>query len=168
MEDVQVAGITEPRQGERFSTFVRWLSSKDFQKREKAIAMFCQVGKGIVPALIQETIRPGKRSQHRIAILEVIEQIGGPVGFDDMCRLQSLLGQRAPSVCQKAAEVIMSLGPGGPPKSPEDAAAMLDSNPFLRPPLTRQALRGDPDLARWRAEFNAERRKERDREHGRM
>jgi len=164
-----MAAITEPRPGEgRFDTLIRLLGLEDPQTRQEAAAMFCQVGKPAVKALIQEACKRGRQSQHRIAILSVVEQIGGPLDFKEMFSLQSLLGHRDPDVREKAVEAIMSLSPGGVPKNAEDAASMFAFNPFLQPPLNRQVLRGDPDLARWRAEFNAERRRERYREYGRQ
>jgi hypothetical protein len=164
-----MAKSTEPRPGEgRFDTLVRLLGSKDPQTRQEAAAMLRQVGKPVAPPLVIEAIKPGKRPQHRIAILDVVQQIGGPLGPDDMFRLQDLLRHRDPAVCRKAEQVIMSMAPGGMPKTDAELAMARTLNPFLRPPPNRRALRADPDFARWRAEFNAARRKERERDQGRM
>ncbi len=94
-----MAKSTEPRPGEgRFDALVRLLGSKDPQTRQEAAAMLRQAGKPAAPPLVNEAIKPGKRSHHRIAILDVVQQIGGPLGPDDMSRLQDLLRHRDPCV----------------------------------------------------------------------
>ena len=129
-----MAGRMEPRPGEgRFDTLIRLLGQKDPQTRQEAAAMFCQVGKQAVPPLIREVLKPGKRSQHRVAILDVVQQIGGPLGFDEMSGLQLLLRNRALDVREKAERVIISLRPGDMPDTPEDLALERAFNPFLRP-----------------------------------
>jgi len=129
-----MAKITEPRSGEeRFDTLIRLLGVKDPQTRQEAAAMFCQVGKPAVPCLIHEALKPGRRSQHRVAILDVVQQIGSPLEFEDMFSLQYLLGHDDPGVRAKTEQVVMSLTPGGIPDSAEELALERILNPFLQP-----------------------------------
>ena len=163
----------EPRPGEgRFDLLLRWLTSKDMKKNQFAVNTLCGLGKPVVSALVMEAILPGKRAQLRIALLDVVQRIGGPLGPEDMFRLRDLLLHRNHAVRRKAEEVIMSMAPGGVPKTDAELAMARTLNPFLRPPLSRQdlrkALRADPDVARLRREFYAERRKEKERDQGRM
>ena len=128
-----MAGITDPRPGEgRFDTLIRLLGVKDPQTRQEAAAMFCRVGKLAVRGLVHEALKRGRRSQHRIAILDVVQKIGGPLGNEDMFRLQSLLGHHDSGVRAKAELVIMSLC-RGIPDTLEALALERDCNPFLQP-----------------------------------
>ena len=121
------------RPGEgRFGMLVRWLGLKDTAKKEKAVEMLCRVGKPVTPLLVCEATKPGKRSQHRVAILDVVRRIGGPFELDEVFALQSLLRHRVPAVRQKAEETIMAASPCGAPDSPETAAMMRAFNPLLR------------------------------------
>jgi hypothetical protein len=149
MEDVPMDGITEPCPGEgRFDTLIRLLGVKDQQLRQDAAAMFCQVGKPIVPTLVHEAQRPGRRQQHRIAILDVVQQIGGPIEPDALFGLQSLLRHHDAAISAKVEQVIMSLSPGGVPKSPEGLALERVFNPFLAIPPSRR--RGPSPLQRYK------------------
>jgi hypothetical protein len=123
----------------RFDILVLWLALKNPQKNQAAVAILRHLGKPAVPLLIHEAIKPGKRAHHRIAILEVVRQIGGPVGLDEMLGLQSLLRHRNLGVRQKAERVIMSMSTGGVPSSPEGLATMRAFNPFLAVPSQRQS-----------------------------
>jgi hypothetical protein len=134
--------IMEPPGGEgRFDVLVRWLGLEDPQKNSLAVEMLCHLGKEVVASLIQAAIEPGKRSHHRVAILDVVERIGGPVGWDEMSGLQSLLRHNDPNVALKAERVIMSMSPGGVPTSPEGLAMMRAFNPFLAVPSLLPRLR---------------------------
>lgn len=127
-----MATITEPRPGEcRFTALVRLLGAKDSQIRQQAAAMFRQLGKPAALALVYEAVKPGVRSQHRIAILDVIEQIGTPLGIENMLVLQSLLRHRHPAVRTKTERTIMAMSPGGFPKTPKSLAAERVFNPYL-------------------------------------
>ena len=78
--------------------------------------------------------QPGKRSRYRIAILDVVQALGGLFGPDEMFGLQSLLRHRNPGVCQKMKWVIMAASPCGLPKSSEALAMMRTFNPYLHLP----------------------------------
>ena len=117
----------------RFITLVRWLGLNDPQRKQKAADFLCCAGTPASRLLIEEAIKPGKESHHRIAILDVVQRIGGPLGPDELFGLQSLLQDRNPDVGRKAEVVIMSLSPSGLPDSPEAAARMRLLNPFLTP-----------------------------------
>lgn len=164
-----MAKSTDPRPGDgRFDTLVRWLGSKDRQKFQFAVITLCGLGQAAAMPLVIEATRPGKRSQHRIAILNLVQKIGGPLDPEDMFRVQDLLRHRDLGVRRKAEEVIMSMSPSSLPKTDVALAMARTFNPFLQPPLSRRALRANPDFARWRAAFNAERRREREKDQGRM
>lgn len=91
----------EPPPGEKnFDTLVKWLNSKDPQKRLVATTVLCRVGKPTAPLLVFEAIKPGKRSQHRIALLDVVQQIGGPLGPEQLFSLRDLPRHRDPAVCR--------------------------------------------------------------------
>jgi len=156
---------------------IRWLDSKIDKEKEAAISIFCRVGQPAVEPLIQAAIKPGMRSLHLIAILEVIQAIGGSFELDEIFALQSLLRHRSPDVREKTEEVIMAASPCGMPDDPEGLALMRIVNPFLRtPPRPRgrsqssdilAAMRGDPAAIQRRAKSNAARRRKEEREQGR-
>ena len=158
-----------------FATLIKWLGIADEQNHRVAVTMLLRLGQEVTPLLVREAIRPGKRSKHRIAILDVVQQIGGPLEMDELFSLQSLLQDCDPHVRAKATVVIMSASPGGVPKTPEAAALALAFNPFLatpprcRPRRTRttdfvKALHGDRAAARRLAKSNAARQKREERE----
>jgi hypothetical protein len=72
-------------------------------------------------------------------VLGVIQDIGGPLGPDEMFGLQSLLGHRDPDVCEKVEQIIMAAGPCGLPDSPIGAVLMRAFNPFLTPPRAKNS-----------------------------
>lgn len=124
-----------------FDFLVRWLSLDDRQKNQFAITVLCRLGLRFAPPLILAAIRDGKPPRHRIAILDVVQQIGGPLGLNELMNLQSLLRHRSLGVRSKAAQVIMAVGPCGLPKTPEDLASDLALNPFLQPLPSRRGHR---------------------------
>ncbi|MEI8371665.1 MAG: hypothetical protein WCJ35_02405 [Planctomycetota bacterium] len=157
---------------------IEWLGSKIAKEKEAAISILCRVGQPAVEYLISAAIEPSRPSQHLIAILDVILQIGVPLGFDEMFGLQSLLGHRSPDVRRKVEEIIMSASPCGLPDDPMGAALVRAFNPFLQPPPRRPprrsqssdilaAMRGDQDAIQRRARSNAARRRVEEREQGR-
>ena len=134
------ATTNRPSQG-RFDLLIKWLGLKDPQKKGEAVSLLCRAGRLATPLLVQEAIKSGKRSQHRIAILDVVQQIGGPLGMDELLNLQSLIQHRDPGVRQKAEQVIMAVGPCGLPTSAKELALMRIFNPFLAPPIQRPTRR---------------------------
>jgi hypothetical protein len=168
---------TDPCSGS-LDLVIGWLGGKDAEKVEKATSILRRLGRQVIEFLILEATKPGKRSQHRIAILDVVQKIGGPVGVDELFGLQTLYQHADPNVRAKAEQVIMSLSPGGVPDSSEDAAVMRAFNPFLaipprcRPRRTRTsdfaaALRGDQAAGRRLRKSNAAWQKREERECGR-
>lgn len=134
-----MAGSMEPRPGEgRFDALVRWLGAKDAKTEQFAVTMLCQVGKQAALPLIMEAMSRGKRSKHRVAILDVVQRIGGPLLPEEWLRLRSLFQHRDPAVRRKAAEVIMSMAPGGAPTSDAELAMMRIFNPLLAVPPRRR------------------------------
>ena len=159
---------------------IGWLDGQDKEKLEKAISILRRLGKPVVAFLILAAAKPGKRSEHRVRILDLVQQIGGPLGMVEMCGLQSLLQHDDPNVRAKAERVIMSMSPGGIPETPEGLAMMRAFNPFLRVPTrgrprrTRRTrtsdlvaeLRGDQAAARRRTRSIAAWQKREEREQG--
>jgi hypothetical protein len=135
-------------------------------------------GKPAVEPLAQEAIRDGRTAKHRIAILDVIQQIGGPFGPGELFSLQSLLQHGDPGVRAKAEAIIMSMGSSGLPDSPIRAVFMRAFNPLLAVPppcpprRTRLSdfnavLRGDPAAIKRRVRSSAARQKRDEREQER-
>jgi hypothetical protein len=77
----------------------------------------------------------------------VVQKIGGPLGPDDMFRLQDLLRHRDPAVCRKAEQVILSMSPGGVPKTDAELAMARTLNPFLTIPPRHLPRRRTPGPA---------------------
>lgn len=145
-----MAGTMEPHPGQRFETLIRWLGLKDPQKNDMAVTMFCRLGKPVVHSLIQEAFKRGKRSPHRVAILDLVERIGGPFQHDDIFSLRLLLRHRDPGVRAKAERVLISMRPGPLPDTPEDLAAERAFNPYLQslPDLRRRQPQGTRPTSR--------------------
>lgn len=167
--------IHEALPASSLDTAIGWLIDRDAKKREAAVSILTSLGKPAVLLLINEVDKPKRQPKHSIAILDVIQRIGGPLEPKEMFALQFLLRHRNPAVCEKVARVIMSMSPGGIPDSPQGIALMRAFNPFLQsPPRCRKrrtrlsdiqaASRGDWDAVRRRARYNAARRKEEERE----
>ena len=146
---------------------------------QKATSILLSIGQPVVEYLIKEAIKPGKQPEHRVRLLDLVRQIGRPLGVDEFFGLQQLLQDDSPAVRQKAEETFLALSPGGPPKSPEAAALARAFNPaFWAPPRcsprrTRltdfaAALRGDQAAIRRRARSSAARQKREEKEQGRM
>ncbi len=84
--------------------------------------------------LVAESVRPGRRAEHRLRLLNLVQQFGCPLGPTELFGLQALLRNRSPAVRQKAEEIIMAASPCGEPDNPETAALMSAFNPFLHVP----------------------------------
>ena len=152
-----------------FDLIIKWLGGRDKAKIEKATSILVSIGQPVVKYLVREAIKPRKQPEHRIAILDTVQQIGGPFGVDEIFALRSLLQHHNPSVRCKAEEVIMAASPCGLPKSTKGVALMRAFNPFLAPPPGRcpprrtrltdfaAALRGDQAAMRRRARSSAAR-----------
>ena len=154
---------------------IKWLGGKHRAKSEAAATLLCRLGTPVGPLLIREATASGRRPQHRIAILDVLQRIGGPLGSDELYGLQYLIEHPDADVRQKAKQVIMAAGPCGLPGSPQAAARTQAFNPLLASPPRRRApskrlkdfratLRGDLDAARRRAKSSAAWEKHEERE----
>jgi hypothetical protein len=158
---------------------IGWLGGKDEEKVEKATLILLDIGQRVVEFLLPVAMKSSLRAEHRVRLLDLIQQIGQPLGVDDFFNLQRLLRDDCPAIREKVEEVFMALSPGGLPKSPEAAALAKAFNPaFWGPPRcpprrTRlsdfaAALRGDQAAIRRRARSSAARQKrdERKRQEG--
>lgn len=97
-----------------FSLMIEWLRTKDKEKNEAATAILCRLGQPVVEFLVQEVVGPQKRPDHRVRILDVIQQIGTPLGPQEYFGITSLLAHRSVKVRVKAAEVLDALSLVGP------------------------------------------------------
>jgi hypothetical protein len=159
---------------------IGWLIDRDAKKREVAVSILTRLGPPAVSLLVGEASKPGRRAEHCIAILDVVQQIGGLPEPSTMFGLQSLLGHGSPSVREQAERTIMSMSPAGIPDSPAGIAMMRAFNPFLQAPPRRRpprrsrladftaALQGDPAAIRRRIRSSAARQKREEGEQGRM
>jgi len=110
---------------------IEWLRTKDKRKNEAAVSILCRVGEPVIEFLALEAVKPGRRPDHRVRLLDVIQRIGGPLSPADHYRISSLLKHRAAKVRDKAAEVLGLLSPDGPPSlvPPEVMAAAMKLHP---------------------------------------
>ena len=152
-----------------------WLTDDDERKQKSAKKILHREGPPMVKYLILAANLPETHWQHAVTMLDLAEQIGGGIGFEEMLKLQALLRHRDSRVREKAERLIMSMCPGGVPDSPEERELMRSINPFLQPPPRRPrgksrfsdmtaAFRGDQAAIRRRAKYNAARRREEERE----
>jgi len=66
------------------------------------------MGVNIITPLATEAALPGKRPDHRIRILNVIQRIGGTLDPDAFYTVSSLMNNPVDRVARKAAEVILA------------------------------------------------------------
>ena len=95
--------VKQTRPASEFDMVIGWLIDRDAKKREVAVSILTRLGPPAVSLLIDEAISANKKSEHRIAILGVIERIGGTLGLDEAVGLQSLTWHPDPGVRSKAA-----------------------------------------------------------------
>ncbi len=99
-----------------FDELIDALRKKDARKNAFATAMLCRLGEiGVVELLVQEANKPRRQPDHRVRILDVIQQIGTPLGPQEYFGITSLLAHRSVKVRVKAAEVLDALSPSGTP-----------------------------------------------------
>jgi len=168
MDMTDVLESTHPTR--RFDKVISWLTARDKEKVSAATASLRRLGRAATPRLVYEACTPGKQSKYCLVILDQVQQIGGPVGPDEMHGLESLLMHDDHNVIAKAEEVIMAVTMSGVPDRVENAALVRTPShcPPRCPPPSRRfsdfqaALRGDLDALRRRARSSAalRRRKE--------
>lgn len=105
--------VQTPPAGSRFAMVVAWLVDQDERKREAAVSILGRLGEPGVPHLVQEAIGANKQAEHRIALLDIIQQIGGPLELDDSVKLRTLFFHRDPAVRDKAEAVGRFMYRGG-------------------------------------------------------
>lgn len=110
---------------------IEWLRTKNRRKNEAAESILCRLGKPVVEFLIREVLQPGKRPDHRVRLLNVIQRIGGPLGPEEYYGIRKLLAHEVTRISEKASEVLTALSPGGPPPlvPPEVMAAAMKLHP---------------------------------------
>jgi hypothetical protein len=133
--------LEQARPTSEFDTVIGWLADQDERKREAATSILTRLGPPAVTLLVEEASKPGKRAEHCVAILDIVQQIGGPPEPSTIFGLQSLLGHHSTAVREKAEQVIMSFAPCGIPDSSVAAAMMRTVNPFLQTPPRRPPRR---------------------------
>jgi len=149
-----------------FKRLVGWLRSREDRKRIAAATIFRRFGRLSVDLLVREATGPGKQRDHRITLLDLVVQIGAPLGIDELDRLQTLRRHRDPKIRATAEKVIMAQSPCGVPDNPAVADLMRAFNPFLASPPRcpsrsprisdfKAALHGGLDALRRRARSSA-------------
>jgi hypothetical protein len=110
---------------------MEWLRTKNAQKNQAAAWVLCRVGPMSIEFLVEEALKPGNRPDHRVRILDVIQQIGGPLKAKEYYAIAKLQEYSAAKVRDKAAEVLRTLSPDGPPSlvPPEVMAAAMELHP---------------------------------------
>jgi ABC-type thiamine transport system ATPase subunit len=118
-------------------TMIDALRRKDDPHGELARTVFIRLGRDVVDLLVAEAVALRRHPNHRIRLLEVIEQIGQRLGPREYYRVASL--QRyASRVRQKAAQVLATLNPHDPELYDERFAALDPAVMFARPELIRR------------------------------
>lgn len=155
---------------------IGWLSLDDPQKNQAAVKSLCRMGHPATARLIAEADKPGRSAQHRLALLGIIQRIGGPLGQAEFRSLRSLLRHPNPGVREKAEQIIRSASPRGLPDSPGSdlmqAYGLLFQPPRCPPRRSRLAdfnamLRGDPGALRRRVRSGAAQQEREERKQGR-
>jgi hypothetical protein len=101
--------LKQTRPTNKFEMVIGWLIDRDAKKREVAVSILMRLGPPAVSLLVEEAISADKKAEHRIAILGVIERIGGTLELDDAVGLRSLIWHPDPGVRSKAEQTISSL-----------------------------------------------------------
>jgi hypothetical protein len=96
----------QTRPASEFDMVIGWLIDHDAKKRDVAVSILTRLGPPAVSMLVEEAISADKEAEHRIAILGVIERIGGTLELDDAVRLRSLIWHPDPSVRDKAEKAV--------------------------------------------------------------
>jgi len=115
-----------------FDTLIGWLGQKNPKRNQAAVALLSRLGREALPILFGEALKPGKRSHHRVAVLNIIEQIiVAPLQIDEFSQLHRALRHRDPAVREKAEQILMAASPGGMPNTPEGLAMLRAFHPLL-------------------------------------
>jgi len=101
----------------QFELVVKFLGTEDADKLETARQLLLGIGKSVVPELIDEALSPHRRPAHAVRLLDVVGDIGQPVGVSDWMRLCTGGGSRDPMVRAKCAELIVRLGHAVPDRN---------------------------------------------------
>jgi hypothetical protein len=79
---------------------VRWLTGRDGPRIALATAIMVKTGKAAASMLVREALVPRRPTQHRVRLLQVVENIGQPLDAADWFDLQSAI-RRYGAVVQK-------------------------------------------------------------------
>jgi len=95
---------------------IEWVLSRRGSKAYKAgVYMFKTGGSVAIPALVEAACESERKPAHRVRLLDVILETGGPLSAEDFSVLLKLLDHRSRKVSDKAREVLRTLCPDGRP-----------------------------------------------------
>lgn len=95
---------------------IEWVLARRGSKAHGAGLYILKTGEAAaIPALVEAASQSDRKPAHRVRLLDVILEIGGPLSAEDYSVLRKLLGHRSRKVSDKAEEVLRSLCPDGPP-----------------------------------------------------
>lgn len=94
---------------------IELLGDKDRRLNRFAAGLLVWLGPLAVDVLAEEATKPRRKAEHRVRILEVVLQIGGPLGPKAYRDIATLTEHGAKKVHRKAEEVLQTLSPEGPP-----------------------------------------------------
>jgi len=73
-------------------------------------------GAPAISVLIENASHPNRRPTHRVRLLDMVIEIGGPLAINDyMALLQLVQNSSSKKVAEKAFDVLVTLCPEGPP-----------------------------------------------------
>jgi hypothetical protein len=142
------------------------LRRQDDPNRSTATEILRRLGPEVVPQLVAEASAPKLQPDHRVRLLDVLQQIRSPLSAGDYYLIQRLGEHPVERVARKAREVLRALHPDGPPSllPPEVAEALAKVDPFaaiergarlFRRRLTQKATKAraaTPRRRRWEDE----------------
>lgn len=110
---------TLPPGNSNYERLIEALRRKDRDLNAYASEILFRLGtemgqnKQLVPMLVRDACRNGRRPDHRIRILDVVQRIGEPLDAESFFDLMFLASHRVPKLALKAVEVIVALSPSG-------------------------------------------------------
>ena len=88
---------------QRLAALVDFLATKHSRRNAVAVYVLANLGPTVVPELIREAVVPGKRPDHRVRILDVVDRIGAPLDVSDWFSLAWAAGRQRQPGCGRNA-----------------------------------------------------------------
>ena len=136
---------TGPHSGD-LDLMIAWLGGTDEEKVEKATTILFRIGKPIVKYLVQAAMKSDRRPKHRVRLLDIVQQIGQPLGVDEFFGARATPARWFSSRTIESGRNLHGLDPGGPPG--ESPRPLLFGELSIRPSgLHRATLREEQKRA---------------------